>query len=103
MRGTIAPRRGAVVESHRTAQVCPGSGVAAHGRLDRAAVEQQPRVLGAEPGREPGVTQGHPVVTGGVKVSAALLPAASWMVPPFNTIGEAEAIPSESLSPPCTV
>src|SRR6058998_953367 len=39
------------------------------------------------------------LVSGAVKVSAALLPAASLIVPPFNPIGEIAAMPSVSLSP----
>jgi hypothetical protein len=42
------------------------------------------------------------VVVGGVKVSvASVLPF--LMVPPLSTSGEAEAMPSVSVSPACTV
>ena len=40
-----------------------------------------------------------PVVVGGVKVSVALFPATSCIVPPFRTMGEADAIPFVSVSP----
>src|SRR5438034_713816 len=43
------------------------------------------------------------VVSCAVKVSAALLPAASLIVPPFDTIGDVAAIPSLSASPAWTV
>ena len=43
------------------------------------------------------------VVVGAVKVSPASLPAASLIVPLFRTSGEAESIPSLSVSPACTV
>ena len=43
------------------------------------------------------------VVLGGVKLSSAVLVAASFIVPPFRSIGEADAMPSLSLSPLRTV
>ena len=43
------------------------------------------------------------VVVGAVKVRPASLPAASLIVPLFKARGEAEAIPSLSVSPACTV
>ena len=43
------------------------------------------------------------VVVGAVNVSPASLPAASWIVPLLRLIGDAEAIPSLSVSPACTV
>src|SRR5437868_2613467 len=49
------------------------------------------------------VSTNTPAVLGGVKVSEALFVASSWMVPPFNAIGEEETIPLESLSPARTV
>ena len=43
------------------------------------------------------------IVLGGVKVRPASRANPSLIVPPFRTIGEAEAIPSVSVSPACTV
>src|SRR5207247_7797679 len=43
------------------------------------------------------------LVLGAVKVSAASLPAASFIVPPFKAIGEIAAMPSASLSPDWTI
>ena len=40
-----------------------------------------------------------PVVSGGVKVSTAALPAASLIVPAFKLSDDANAMPSLSLSP----
>ena len=43
------------------------------------------------------------VVVGAVNVSPESFPAASLIVPLFKARGEAEAIPSLSVSPACTV
>src|SRR5204862_2187394 len=43
------------------------------------------------------------LVSGAVKLRLALLPTASLIVPPFNTIGEVAVIPSVSVSPAWTV
>ena len=43
------------------------------------------------------------LVLGGVKLRPAAFPAVSLIVPPFKPIGEADAIPSVSVSPASTV
>ena len=51
----------------------------------------------------PVVSTRTPVVFGGVKLKEAFKPALSLIVPPFKTIGDADVMPSVSVSPAWTV